>query len=199
MREPGKLLSAAVSQPLQSLSERFHLATLPLHAHEIVTAFLIYSTTFLYISPTISTWLFPSIYPQLPRRTRINWDVRVASLFQSTFICAFALCVIIWDDDRRKTDWQKRLWGYSSPGGTVQACAAGYFIWDVIISARYIDILGVSSLVHAISALLITSVGFVSLSKQEPAVGWQANGFCRDRLPTFTGRISLSTSYQRRF
>lgn len=152
-----------MNDSLQTLSNRLHLYTLPFHANEAVTAFLIYSTTYLFASPALSKWLFPGTYPQLSKRTKINWDVRVVSLVQSTFISAFALFVIGYDDGRQSIGWKDRLWGYLSLGGTVQACAAGYFVWDVVVSATSIEVLGASSLIHAIFALLITSIGFVSL------------------------------------
>jgi hypothetical protein len=47
--------------------------------------------------------------------------------------------------------------------GRVQAFAAGYFLWDLVISLRYLRVLGLGSLVHAVSALLVTAMGFVSL------------------------------------
>jgi len=56
--------------------------------------------------------------------------------------------------------WEARLWDYSGAGGLVQAFAAGYFLWDVVVSLQYFKVLGPGSLAHAISALLITCVGF---------------------------------------
>lgn len=58
---------------------------------------------------------------------------------------------------------EERIWGYTGALGMTQAFAAGYFIWDVKISATNVGILGWGSLAHAVSALLITSLGFVSL------------------------------------
>lgn len=46
----------------------------------------------------------------------------------------------------------------------VQGFAAGYFLWDVLVSATHLDVMGVSSLVHAVSALAVTCIGFVSIS-----------------------------------
>jgi len=42
----------------------------------------------------------------------------------------------------------------------VQGFAAGYFLWDCVVSATYVDVMGVSSLVHAVSALAVTCIGF---------------------------------------
>lgn len=60
-------------------------------------------------------------------------------------------------------DLAERMWGYTGALGMTQAFAAGYFIWDVKISAANVGILGGGSLAHAVSALLITSLGFVSI------------------------------------
>ncbi len=59
---------------------------------------------------------------------------------------------------------EERIWGYTGAVGMTQAFAAGYFMWDVKISAMNVGILGWGSLAHAVSALLITSLGFVCLS-----------------------------------
>ena len=55
-----------------------------------------------------------------------------------------------------------RLWAYSPPVGSVQAFAADYFIWDLIKSVWHFRVLGLGSLTHAICALLVTMLGFVS-------------------------------------
>jgi len=44
----------------------------------------------------------------------------------------------------------------------VQVFAAGYFLWDLQISTQYMSIAGVSSILHAIGALVVTYIGFVS-------------------------------------
>ena len=72
-----------------------------------------------------------------------------------------ALWVLIADEERKDMDLEERIWGYTGALGMTQAFAAGYFIWDVKISARNVGILGWGSLAHAVSALLITSLGFV--------------------------------------
>lgn len=43
----------------------------------------------------------------------------------------------------------------------VQGFAAGYFLWDLQISAQYIALSGPSALLHAIGALAVTCIGFV--------------------------------------
>ena len=138
------------------------LSTLPLHIHEVVLGWAFYHLICTIIAPAISTWLFPSVYSQLAVRTKIDWDIRVTSLIQSSFITLFALLVIWSDEERKEMDWVGRIWGYTGAGGAVQGLAAGYFLWDLIASIVHLNVLGWGSLAHAVSALLVTSLGFVS-------------------------------------
>lgn len=147
---------------VQPIAERLSLSTLPLHAHEVLFAWACYHFGYTIISPIVSNWLFSKTYSPLPARTKLNWNVRTVSFVQSTVICALTVYVRYYDEELRTMDWKGRLWGYSGAGGMVQAFAAGYFLWDVAVSAAHIKILGPGSLAHAISALLVTSLGFVS-------------------------------------
>lgn len=155
---------AQLSRPV---STALNLSTLPLHIHHILTAFLVYESLFRLVSPLLSSHiLFPHTYARLSPRARINWHVHVVSTFQSVLVTAMALHVIFTDPvrERARTDWRERLWGYSFATGRVQGWAAGYFLWDTLASVEHLDVLGVSSLVHAVAALGVTGLGFVSLS-----------------------------------
>ena len=44
----------------------------------------------------------------------------------------------------------------------IQAFAAGYFVWDLAICAANVEIFGVGMLAHAVSALVVFALGFVS-------------------------------------
>ena len=61
-------------------------------------------------------------------------------------------------------DWKERIWGYTGAGGMIQGFAAGYFLWDLLVSAMNIEIFGWGMLAHAISAVVVFSMGFVSFS-----------------------------------
>ncbi|KAL9023796.1 MAG: hypothetical protein Q9196_006968 [Gyalolechia fulgens] len=145
------------------LAEYFSLYTLPIHIHELLFAAISYHCICAYISPLFSRRLFPTIYPHLPQRTRLNWDVHVVSLVQSVFVCAAALWVMYADEERKAMDWKERIWGYTGGGGMIQAFAAGYFLWDLQICLRYMSVFGVGLLMHAVAALVVFSLGFVSL------------------------------------
>lgn len=140
-------------------AQRLNLNTLPLHIHEVVIAFITYHVVFL-LSPMISSYLFPRHYPSLKPRTRINWDVHVVSLVQSTFISALGL-YIIWADKERMEE-EHRVFGYTGLGGAAQAFALGYFVWDLVMSAMYFDVFGIGFLMHAASAVVVFAFGFVS-------------------------------------
>ena len=155
---PGFLVRAA-----QPLANTLALRTLPLHVHEILPAFCLYQFIYTLVAPAVSRRLFPDTYPQLNDRTKINWKVHFVSMVQACLINSAALLVIYMDRDRRQMDWRQRVWGYSGATGMVQGFAAGYFLWDLIVSAKDVDVHGWGALIHAASALVITSLGFVSV------------------------------------
>ena len=150
-------------QATKPYADALELPTLPYHVHEVVFAFLFYQTIELVVSPRLSTLFFPKIYPKLNRRTRINWDVHVVSLIQSCLINALALWAIFKDNERRdmKHSAVERVHGYTGASGLIQAFAAGYFLWDLIVSTRNIKIFGLGIWFHAVSALSVFSFGFV--------------------------------------
>ena len=144
-------------------AEKLSLTTLPYHVHEILLGFLGYHFILYALSPAVSRLVCPKTYHGFNRRTRLNWDIHWVSMIQSLFICAAALWVIFKDEQRHAMDWRGRLWGYTPASGMVQGFAAGYFLWDLQISPQYIHIAGTSALIHAIGALAVTCIGFVSL------------------------------------
>lgn len=147
----------------QPIADALSLQTLPLHAHEVLLTFTVYHLMDVLLAPRLSAYFFSKTYSSLPPRTKINWNIRFVSTIQAIFICGLAFWVVVADEERNNMDLEGRIWGYTGAVGMTQAFAAGYFIWDVKISATNVGILGWGSLAHAVSALLITSLGFVSL------------------------------------
>lgn len=144
------------------LANSLSLTTLPLHIHELLLATLFYHAICTVISPILSKILFPKIYPSLPPRTRLNWDVHVVSLTQSVVINTLALWVMWADGERGAMGWEERVWGYDGAGGMIQGFAAGYFLWDLMICIRWLSVFGWGLLAHAMAALVVFSLGFVS-------------------------------------
>jgi hypothetical protein len=147
-------------------SDALYLPSLPHHVHEVLGAFVLYQTTQSIISPILSNILFPHIYPKLNRRTRINWDVHVVSLLQSLIINSAALWVMFTDKERKDMNSSavERIYGYTGASGLIQGLAAGYFVWDLVVSTRYLKIFGPGILAHAVTALAVFSLGFVGSS-----------------------------------
>ncbi|KAI0873964.1 TLC domain-containing protein [Hypoxylon argillaceum] len=150
----------ALSKAVQPWADYLNLPTLPLHVHEIVIIAAFYEFVRSVVSPVLSSRLFPAQYAALSKTKKLNWDVHVVSLVQSTTINALALWVIFVDEERRQMDWQERLWGYSGGAAMIQALAAGYFVWDFFVTAANVNIFGLGMLAHAVSALLVYSFGF---------------------------------------
>ncbi|EEQ27807.1 hypothetical protein McanMca71_000302 [Microsporum canis] len=163
---------------VRPIAERWSLPTLPYHIHEVVLSFTLYQFIQSVVAPRLSTWLFPKLYPNFSRRTKLGWDIHVVSLTQSTLISALALWVIFVDEERRSMTPVERVYGYSGACGLIQAMATGYFLWDLIISVRHVSVFGVGMLFHAISALLVFSLGY------RPFVNYYAPTFILYELST---------------
>ncbi|KAI1840505.1 hypothetical protein JX266_013291 [Neoarthrinium moseri] len=150
----------ALSKAVQPLADYLSLPTLPLHIHEVLIIAAFYHFILVVVSPVVSSRLFPAQYKSLSKSKKLNWDVHVVSLVQSTQINALALWVIFTDDERWDMDAQERVYGYTGGAALIQALAAGYFLWDLLITAANVNIFGLGMLAHAISALLVYSFGF---------------------------------------
>lgn len=161
--------------PLKSLTAQFAektaLPSLPDHIHQVLGAFAVYHAIFLFISPALSRRVVPSFYNKFPPRTKVNWDVHVVSFVQSSFICALALWSMVADKERAAAGSHPgrdgalyRIFGYTTTGAAVQGYAAGYFLWDLILSVYYVDIMGLGFVAHALSALAVYGLGFVPLT-----------------------------------
>ncbi|KAI9811746.1 MAG: hypothetical protein M1827_005291 [Pycnora praestabilis] len=160
MLDPFFAPPTVITTLTKPIGDALALPTLPLHAHEVLIAFSFYHFINTRISPPISSYLFPQIYPHLPHRTKINWDVHVVSLVQSCLINILALWVMWQDEERTEMNWRGRVWGYTGASGMIQGFAAGYFLWDLVVTAQNVGIFGWGMLAHAISAVIVFSFGF---------------------------------------
>ncbi|KAJ4360617.1 uncharacterized protein N0V89_001183 [Didymosphaeria variabile] len=147
-------------QRIEPFADYVSLKTLPLHIHEVLLAFSLYSTVNIIVAPIISRFFFPRIYPSFNARTKLNWDVHIVSFVQSTVICVLALWVMANDEERSEMNWAGKVHGYTGAGGLIQAFAGGYFLWDLVITVQNINVFGLGMLAHAVSALFVFSLGF---------------------------------------
>lgn len=152
-----------LSRAVQPFADYANFPTLPLHIHEVLLSFGLYTFINIYLAPLISNALFPVRYNKLSRDRKVSWDVHVVSLFQSCTINGLALWVMFADEERKNMDWEQRVWGYTGASGMIQGLATGYFLWDLMVTIRYVDLFGYGMLAHAVSALCVFSFGFVSL------------------------------------
>lgn len=67
--------------------------------------------------------------------------------------------------DEERYDMQRsaieRIYGYTGASGLIQGLATGYFVWDLVVSTRYIKIFGPGIFAHAVTALSVFALGFV--------------------------------------
>lgn len=149
---------------VEPVAEYLSLKSLPLHFHEVAIAYAFYDITYRVIAPAFSRLFFPRVYSSFNARTKLNWDVHIVSFVQSTLICALALWVMWSDTELAHMDSMERVHGYTGASGLIQAFAGGYFLWDLVITVQNVRIFGIGMLFHAISALCVFGLGFVSPS-----------------------------------
>ena len=152
---------ASLREGVSPLTDFLHLNTLPLHIHEVFLSYVFYNVLNAVVSPRFSSYLFPRTYEKFSTSARMQWDMHVTSLVNSTLVSVAAIYVIYVDQDRFSQTWEERIWGYTGLCGMVQALGAGYFVWDAQVCTLKTKMLGITELVHAIVALSIAMLGFV--------------------------------------
>jgi len=85
-------------------------------------------------------------------------------MVQSLLINTLALWVMFTDGERKAMGGSvvERVYGYTGASGLIQGLACGYFLWDLVVSTRYIKIFGLGIWAHAVTALCVFGFGFVS-------------------------------------
>ncbi|EHA57899.1 transmembrane protein 56 [Pyricularia oryzae 70-15] len=168
----------ALSRAVQPIADMLHLPTLPLHIHEVLGAALFYTFIHMVVSPWISMKFWPDRYPINSKGKRMSWDSHVVSMVQSCLINVLALYVHFYDEERWEFNWEQRVWGYTGACAMIQSLAAGYFVWDLIITALHFETFGIGVLMHAISALTVYSFGY------RPVFNYYATNFILYELST---------------
>src|ERR1700759_305647 len=104
---------SSIQTLLQPLANRLGLHALPIHIHEILIASILYHVIFKYLAPSISSWLVPRHYKKFNHLSSLEWNLQCVSMVQSIVICFLGLYVIANDVNRRNTNSEDRVWGYS--------------------------------------------------------------------------------------
>lgn len=142
---PG--LEAAVT-PLLSGYLGYH--KLPAHFEEVLLAAAFYQGVY-----HLATFLSPRLckgYNSLSRRTQVNFDIHVVSQVQALLILTLSFPLFF-----DKTLAADRIYGYTPYAGFICALAIGYFMWDIYICLKHLDMFGIGFAIHGIGA------GFVFL------------------------------------
>lgn len=132
-------------------------STTPLvaHWHEIVGSFLMYVLV-QKLSPMVCSRLFGKSYTQLNYKTKINFDIHVVSMVQ----CVVSVLALIpmWNHPtwkNRELDHASAVFAYYPYGAFVSSISVGYFLWDLVVCFKYMNLFGAGFLVHAVSALFV--------------------------------------------
>jgi hypothetical protein len=139
------------------------LPHLPNHIHELLFSLLLFHVIYTRLSPTITTYLFPKIYPAYSHEKKVDWDCHIVSLTQSIINSVISMYVIFYDEERKSMTWQERVWGYTEPSNVALGVANGYFVWHAIMMIKYKYMYGWSMVAHGFCCLLIMLPGWVRL------------------------------------
>ncbi|PRT54069.1 putative TLC domain-containing protein C17A2.02c [Wickerhamiella sorbophila] len=114
------------------------------HLHEILIFLAVYSGIY-----TLSSVVTPAVYPayrKLSKRNQVNFDMHVTSQVQAIVLCAFAW-IIFFDPDLTS------LTSHTPFSSMAISSAVGYFLWDLYVSIKYVNMFGMPFLAHAAAAL----------------------------------------------
>ncbi|KAG9231126.1 TLC domain-containing protein [Amylocarpus encephaloides] len=149
-----------LQQLVTPLCNALHLYSLPLHIHEILAVFILYHVIFEYLSPLFSGFFLEKQYTGLSRESKLRWNMHCVSMVQSVGISLLALWVMAMDTERQSMNHEERMWGYTGSAGMVQAFATGYFLFDLTVMIRCLDVFGIGMLTHAASCIVTYTLGF---------------------------------------
>ena len=124
------------------------------------------------LSPRISSYFFPSRYTSIHSNIKTQWDIRVVSLLQSTFIGVMALWVVVNDKELANiTGVRERLWGYSKNVGMISGYSIGYYLWELAAMMQNTRSFSADMLLHSVCALVLLSVCYVCIKYHLNSVG----------------------------
>ncbi|KAF3119465.1 hypothetical protein TWF703_003341 [Orbilia oligospora] len=176
MKDPFPPCPDTIVKAVTPICETLGFTTLPKHFHEVVGAFLLYHVTNVYLSPLISPLLFPKTYRSFNKRNRINWDIHVVSLVQSTLICIVSLYAMFVDRERSEMDAKQRVWGYTGLLGMTQAFGAGYFLWDLM--RPFVNYYAPTFLLYELSSPFLNFHWFMDKLEMTGSTLQLVNGIC---------------------
>lgn len=150
----------------------FGLSKLPDHGDVFLLSFVFFTFVHLVLAPTVSRWLFPTVFGKAERKARNNWSIHIVSQLHTLIILPFAYpCLSLVNLDK------DRAFGWDERAGTVQAIACGYFLWDTFDAiVNYTDI---GFVIHGLACLTIYMLSFKSFLAYYAArcLFWESSTF----------------------
>lgn len=131
------------------------------HWHEVIGSFLMYTGIQL-LSYPICRRLFGTKYSLLDKKTRINFDIHVVSMFQA--VISILSIIPMWNHpllSDSRLDPSLSVTGYYPYGGFVGSSTTGYFLWDFVMCAVCYKLFGLGFLAHAVAALTVFLFSFI--------------------------------------
>lgn len=117
------------------------------HYRTIIASFAAFNLIFiasLYISS------INKFYSCLPPKKKVQWGMKCVSFIHALLIVTLSIPIFyiqeLWDDP---------LFGYNYYAGEVFAIAAGYFLWDTILSIYNYKESGLAMVIHGIACFLV--------------------------------------------
>lgn len=142
--DPLAKYAFSLPQSVVDTCNKLGYTELPPHLHEVVFFLSLYSGIYV-LSGLICPHVYPA-YNKLTKRNQINFDMHVVSHIQAFVLCACAWAIYF--------DPALDHLTASTPFSSMSAAAAiGYFIWDLYVSLRHVDMFGMPFLAHAGAAL----------------------------------------------
>lgn len=124
------------------------------HGHEIVGSFIFYQIIFYpYLAPWICRFLFGKYYTNLKdTKVRINYDIHMVSMMQCLISLALISPILFTPLDPHLATY------HNSYLSMISAVTIGYFLWDLYICLKHLDLFGFGFLIHAILSLAVFTV-----------------------------------------
>jgi len=139
---------------ISSLAAASGLRELPTHLSTFIASVLAFTALHLVLAPGISrAALGRARWAALTPRTRRGWSTHVVSLVHAVVVIVLAGGAL----DSPVLD-AERVLGWDACAGRPLSVAAGYFLWDTVVSAAQFDDVGF--LVHALACFTIYFAAF---------------------------------------
>ncbi|KAJ1990802.1 hypothetical protein H4R33_001581 [Dimargaris cristalligena] len=107
------------------------------------------------LSGILSPMLFPASFRNMKAFQRINWNIHVVSMVHCCLALYWSFPLI--NHPKLADDYINSYWPYFS---NIAAVSCGYFLWDFVVSMRYIKQTGIGFAVHGLGSFAVFLLSF---------------------------------------